>query len=639
VTLNQEQVLNYLSKKTRIFKQSRLKKEKTFTCPKCKQFSASFKGDSDTITCLSCSSTLSLIDVVCLLENDFINKNSCEIAQYLKEKHKIDCKDVLLLDKVFDFYKRNNFDLVPLLRNNVKEKADMFVEKEWPKRIHKDILEWYTWTENNLNLAIKTGQASNITVIDFDKDVHEIFKNTTQVIQTTNKGKHYFYQYEADLKNAINISNTHIDILNNGKCAIAYPSVFNDKQRSWEMTDFNVLIPKMSVEVKNYLLKLTNKKSIEINEQKENKIDLNDLSDLDHIKEGGRNNALIKLGGVLRKELNSNQTQYVLNIFNKHFVKPSLPDREFYNLVKSIDNYCIFDDKDLAVKVLDYLRYAEEATSKDIEQALAEKKARIDKALAFLIKEQFVIRRGRLFCIVQKVEWRSDFPTLSTNINFNMPYFYDVAHFVWSDLLLLGFPPGEGKTTVSMNILRQLKDQNLTPHYICTEPASRFDRVAMSLGMKEGDIKWSLQSKAENIEIPGKEIVILDWLMIPDKAKTDVVLQRFTEMLFKKQSFLIIFMQLRKSNNEWLAKDLVEQYPSFAARYFYDGDKSGSTGYWQIDKNRESKVKNRRGIIPCQYDWETKRLSRIDEINFQKEAQKPVESKVEKIDEQGEVSF
>ena len=45
-------------------------------------------------------------------------------------------------------------------------------------------------------------------------------------------------------------------------------------------------------------------------------------------------------------------------------------------------------------------------------------------------------------------------------------------------------------------------------------------------------------------------------------------------------------MQLRDSN-EWLAKDLIKQFPAFACRYVYDTDDSGEYGKFIIDKIRE----------------------------------------------------
>jgi len=108
---------------------------------------------------------------------------------------------------------------------------------------------------------------------------------------------------------------------------------------------------------------------------------------MDLIGEGNRNNFLVHLGGILRKELNISQTYWVLNMLNKHFCNPPLNQRELENLIKILDKYCVFDESELSQKILSYLKIVEEGNSRDIKEVIGEPKEKIEKALQFLVKE------------------------------------------------------------------------------------------------------------------------------------------------------------------------------------------------------------------------------------------------------------
>jgi len=90
-------------------------------------------------------------------------------------------------------------------------------------------------------------------------------------------------------------------------------------------------------------------------------------------------------------------------------------------------------------------------------------------------------------------------------------------------------------------------------------------------------------------------VTIIDWLMVEDKSQTDSVMKYFVEQLFKTNGFLIIFMQIKK-NGEWFAPNMIDQFPTLAARYIYDNDEDGTTGKWLIDVIREAKTNTNKKI-------------------------------------------
>jgi hypothetical protein len=596
---------------------TKLKGNIVFTCPDCraKQPSCSFTQSIYTVECHNCGYRGSIIQTAVMIDSEIAKSgftNDIQIEEYLYRNHSI--KFPKLVDLYFDFYEKNSFDLVPLIRN---DKAPF--EQDWGNKPYKIKADWYKFYQNGYNIGIKTGSRSGVTVIDFDtKEVPEIFYKGSPIVQKTTRGYHFVYKYEPKIASG-KINGMKIDILNDGKQFVAYPSIINSVGRTWNFTTLDVEIPVMPDEVRNYITsfsKETTKDDITAEEKIIEDIKNNVVMSDDIKKMGansGRNETLVRYGGILRKQLNMKDTEYVLGLLNQNLFSPPLHPKEVTNLVKSLDKYIVSDERDLAKKIFHYLKYAEEGTSQDIERAIGEKKDRIDKALAFLVKEEIIIKRGRTFILVKKIEWREDFPNLINEVNFKVPYFHDVMYFNWGDLLLLGGQTGTGKTTISMNFIKRFVEAGVKPHYICNETGSRFIKTATNLGLKEGDFKWSIQVDPTKVEIEPNSVCIMDWLMIADKAQTDSVLQYFVEQLVKTNSFLIIFMQLKKDGT-WFAPNMAEQFPAFAARYIYDEEGGGITGSWMIDKIRDAKTQRRGGGIPCKYDWQTRTLNRIDEL-------------------------
>ena len=173
-----------------------------FVCPFCKSepASAHLMPHTFTASCFKCQKTFTLIDIYREIEPDAIDLDEEEILELLKQTLDIDVvtqKEIEDLDNILDFYVKCGFDLVPIAKNQ-----KFPVEKEWTIKTHLSKGEWQQWILNGLNIGVKTGQKSNITVLDFDtKEIPEEIKKLlgTTLIQQTNKGTHYFYQFESDL--------------------------------------------------------------------------------------------------------------------------------------------------------------------------------------------------------------------------------------------------------------------------------------------------------------------------------------------------------------------------------------------------------------------------------------------------------
>lgn len=597
---------------------------KRLTCPFCKdeRMTARYTKQIRKFRCSQpkCNKELDIYDLIRQLEIDKKEYTNDEIDIYVSKLFDMKLSSEKEIEEILKYYEDHDFDMVEVAKN-----AKECYEEDWPNKHHRSIEEWKEWLQVGSNIGVKTGKISNLLVLDVDtKDIDEelkenVLKDYVGIIQETNKGYHFFYEYEPSLKKT-RIDKFKLDIETDGGQIVIYPSIVEGKKRILHYWTPTKKIPKLSEKalkflqdnIKNY------KPSIDlkpIEELVDVKLPPNDDKnfkpiDLDFVHEGNRTNFLMKFGGILRKELNSFQVQHVLNIVNQHFLKPPLPIRELNNISTSIDKYINFDHSELANKILGYLRIVGDATARDIKEITNEKKESVDKALAHLIKEGYILKHSRLYQIIKKAEWKDTFDSF-TRFPYKVPYFNEIAHFNVGDLLLLGMRSKFGKTTVSQGILREFVKQGIKPYYLSSESGSRFQQTAKTLGMKEGDFFWDFVSDPTKIELEPNAVTIIDWLLIADKSITDSVFKYFVEQLYKTKGFLIIFQQL-KTNYEWFAPNFAEQFPSLAARYIYDEETSGETGYWQVDSIRESKHHAKKEKIRCRYDFNTRELKVIE---------------------------
>ena len=300
------EILEKLKAKNPDFKHSKQGKNIKITCPACGEFNCIlFPHINNRMICNSCKFAGQLADVGKELEPSKLESTKTNIPE-----------DV---DKWLNFYKQNNFDLVPVVKN---EKYP--IEKGWNIKTHKEVNEWKQWLGNGLNIGVKTGEMSNITVVDIDtKEVpNEIasIKGET-LMQETPKGYHLFFKYEKDLPKC-RIDDLTVDIENDGGQVVLYPSVVEGNKRNFKaMTEISVMPKELKRLLKNKSKRKTSYDSVVEGE-------LPEKLDIDNLEPGNRNNTLIQLGGILRKELNLGQTEYVLKLFNHHFCEPSLPNKD-----------------------------------------------------------------------------------------------------------------------------------------------------------------------------------------------------------------------------------------------------------------------------------------------------------------------
>ncbi len=581
-----------------------------FSCPICKEKSGRFIPNTYIMTCFKCGRLGNLIDLIKTMK-----KTDDEGAfNSIRDTLKLPIVSDTQRERMIDFYMKNRFDLVPLSKGQ-----KIPIEKEWPTKEHTNPSEWKDWITRGINIGVKTGSRSGITVIDIDQnpipdELLAVLGDVRTMRLVTNKGFHFFFKYCAELPKS-RVDRLKVDIQNDGAQVVIPPSVIDGKLREFAMEEI-VEIPKA---LKEFLLKEINTgrvlEQLDYDPEKGFVFEPLPGGSIGSIQEGNRHNVFMHLGGILRNELNMEQTQKVLSLFNRHFCRPPLDSVDFSNVIRMLAKYDNFDEKEIAGRVLAYLKIVEEATARDVREALGFKKETIDTVLSYLVREGYAKKKRSVFIITRKAQWVDTFMDSGKPIDYEMPFFEDVANFRNGDMIVIGGRPGTGKTHVALNIIKKLVRQGKKPFYIYLESGSRFKEIAEDLGMVEGDFWNALHFNPQDIELEPNAITIVDWLLPSDYADTDKLYKHFAEQLAKSGGQLIIFVQLT-SEGEFFAKNMIEMFPALAAKFMYEktGDMVDRTrSKLLITKIRETKNRGHYvNAVPLRYNSVTKELEKVE---------------------------
>jgi hypothetical protein len=615
-----EKIFEYLEAKIKDFVKTKKQGQHLFTCPNlqnhkyvAKSPTATLINGSDKITCLQCAWKGTFFDVIRLLESDKKTWTDAQITEYLINSFKVD------MYKELDEYYKYGWALIPIAKN-----SKIPLEKEWTSIEHKDKVSWIKYLNNGLNLGVRTGKASNITVIDVDlkfapnEQVDEIYKQLNEsktLIQNTPHGRHFVFKYDAEILQTVDIAGLKIDVRNDGGQILIAPSKIDVNNYNW--VELGTEITAIPPELKAKIIELTKNKTSAVVSKVSSSIMEGVSTDVKVLQEGqGRNSTLVSLGGVLVNRLNIEDTAYVLSLISKNFFKPPLPDFEIKAMLKSLDRYQTSDEATQAQAVYGYLKLMQnDVTAKDVVDSTKLSRQIVDKYLSQFVKEGKAIRLGRgRYKHREKIEWSDKVPERVNSLDIKIPYFKEIANFNHGDIVLLGGKPKTGKTTTSLNIMRQVVAQGIKPHYIYSESGSRHFKIAEKMGLvEEGRTKFysSFHANPLSIEIEPATFTILDWLLINDKENTDTIFKFFTEEMERKGGVLVIFMQL-KDNGEWYAPNMVHQMPALSARYFIDDDVNRTLGHWKVDVIRDPIGNYNNYVIPCEFDKETLTLTGKD---------------------------
>jgi hypothetical protein len=624
--IKQEDLFGYLEKKIPNFLKTRKAKtgELSFTCPNIanhkfpgKAPTATFVPGTNKVSCFICSWKGTMFDAIRVLEKDKVNKTDADITDYLIGELHLDMYSELTA------YQKYNWSLIPLLKNTKNP-----FEADWRIKEYRNKIQHIKWLNNGLNIGLNC-ELNKLIVIDVDckkpipeeskanrEEIIKLLENSgTLKAQTPSGGNHYVYLWDEDLrKQEVNLAGTQIDTRTEGQIVIA-PSIINGIPYKWENlgAEIKVVPPELKIKLLELKKLETKKESIPVPE----KTAVEPLKLKNNNLDGCCNDTFVSIGGMLIKQLTPEHTEFVLNIMNRYLLESPMPASSIKSMMNSLTDYKGNDEESLEKIIYEYMKMMQtDITMVDIIKGAFngddKKSGIVYKYLSKFVKDGKAIRLGRgRYQYKEKIEWVDTAPELVDEYKYKIPFFNDVAVFQDKDVILLGAKTNDGKTTIAMNILREVIEQGIKPYYIYSEAGSRFQKTSQLLGIT-GKYFHTYHENPLAIELEYNAFSIIDWLHLEHKELTDTVLKHLNDELQRKGGILVIFTQL-KTTSEWFAPNLIDHYPTFAARYMQDND-SKTEGHWDIQKIKEPRGNFCNYILPCEYNQETKVFKKKDII-------------------------
>jgi hypothetical protein len=144
------------------------------------------------------------------------------------------------IESILQEYLKHRFSLIPI-KENTKKPFRAWKKYQYNRAKPEDILEWYA-KYDSLNIAIVTGEISQLVVIDLDdpgkitalKNIIPEIEKTTKVYTPNRGAYHYYFKINGTIPQSTkNLFNLGIELHSNGKYIIAPPSKLNGSEYSF----------------------------------------------------------------------------------------------------------------------------------------------------------------------------------------------------------------------------------------------------------------------------------------------------------------------------------------------------------------------------------------------------------------------
>lgn len=200
---------------------------------------------------------------------------------------------------------------------------------------------WANYGEQG-NYGVAAGEASNITVLDFDgpeglatlqelstKSGYDLSSYTFSV-STPGGGKHLYFKHTPNVKTTVKLL-TNLDIRNDGSYVVGPGSTIGEK--TYELGD-ELEIKPMPPTLTNILLEAARRPSIASTKNSEGLV-----------PEGGRNHYLTQLAGSMRRKgMSPEAMEAALLVENEQRLEEPLPEWEVRRIASSVGRYAPSDD-------------------------------------------------------------------------------------------------------------------------------------------------------------------------------------------------------------------------------------------------------------------------------------------------------
>lgn len=610
--LYRKHLIDYIKK---VNPKAKVNEKQLLKCPKNCSNSHTAQIHHNKLTCYdpNCNTTLDIFDYVRLIKPEWAKLNDEDIADYIKHFLKIE-----LLDNTQDLlerYEEAGFCLIPIAPESKRPTI------KWKEKYYKNRRVWQDWLDRGWGLALRLGEESGVDAIDIDdletyEKVKHLLGDTLR--QDTSRGYHFLYKYDSEIKKTLNKvlrdAGYEMEYRTEGAYIIIAPTSVNGEVRKWNKNK----ITDMPQELKDFLLEYYNKGVEEqtVDEEIQEAITNSDLSSTKlRGLDGCCNDTFVKLGGILRKKLNQEQVVYTLSNFNNLLENP-IEKKQFYSLCSQIEKYNHYDKDELAKIVLERLAIINEGTAFQIASSIRYETKDVEDVLKYLEDQGKVYNAGnRKYLKVNDIEWTTETNDLGVPIDFDVPILSDYAKFDYGNMIILGAKSGRGKTHITGNFVKSLVEQGIKPYVLNTETGSKIGKITDELGLDKHSywLPKQIPQQATDVELKDDAVTIIDWLSPRDGnfAEMGNTLAYFHNQLKKHRGLLIVLMQLRESNSDWYAKDLVFWYGAFVGKYLFgDNGKDSENTYIKSEKIRDSRTGRQYIDIPLYFDKQTKLISK-----------------------------
>ena len=246
------------------------------------------------------------------------------------------------------WYQKKGFSVIPAKKD--KKPFIKWQDFQRTPATEVQVKEWWQqWP--NANIALVTGEKSNLTVVDADSEagkaaIEDMLSDTLSVpVVKTPRGYHYYFSYAKGVRNGVQVL-TDCDIRSEGGYVIAPPSKNGQACGYTWMNSINGNIPP---KIPSFLLDTilnSNQNTPETSPititnsllyRDENDVDKSGQSwtSVDRLSQGSRDNTLFNLANHLVKgNMPIDKIRFFLGFFASH-CNPPFPDSEIENKIKS----------------------------------------------------------------------------------------------------------------------------------------------------------------------------------------------------------------------------------------------------------------------------------------------------------------
>lgn len=414
---------------------------------------------------------------------------------------------------LLDFYVACGFSVIPIAKNS-KKPTISWTKYQSTKPTKEELSLWFA---SDKNIAIITGNISNLSVIDCDSEAS--FNELTEgvdlslawIVRTPNGGKHIYFRYTPELKTQANPS-LKIDVRNNGGYVLAPPSTIDDKQYVFEqLHDRLGEVPPIIIE------RINGKKQ-------ENNIRFSESN----LLEGGRDEGLFHLAYTLAKGgMGFDEIFEALKPYAK-MCKPPFPEKDLK--AKIISALRRLNEKPLSLteEVLQYVKQTNGVFSyrdvcKDLNVFSTADKKNVSKILSQL-SEQGILEKSGSWNATYRLRQNDLTPInlkrteLPTPLDLRFPFeLENLVKIYPKNIIVVAGTQNVGKTLFFLNFVKMNQDK-FPIHYFNSEMSEE----EMILRLNQfGDVEWNFNAytRSQNFTdvIRPNEINIIDYLEVADE--------------------------------------------------------------------------------------------------------------------------